>query len=369
MDAIYCITMKPFSFKLPIARFDLNLLPVEARQIGSEAFKTAVVAYFSNQYAGKGESAVVMVDDEEISVVTLPSGTDPLDFVMTMLQGGQIKEAIPYLEGMARAMPSNAQVFYNLGIAYSELGEFDQAIIRLKRAVQLQPEHAHAWTGLGVAYQRMGKAGLALEPFQNAVEAEPGDGYVQRNLGGYLAGSGQLKEALVHLRLASRALPNDPQATYGLAQCLEQLGEEDGLAEADELYQVVIERWPASNVAEPSRKSRTGLAHRNMRGKVFGGLRPDAVMYIADALDTFKKWGPQKCREITVEVALLGQNGLDINDATQKYTLKSLHGKFSGMHLVCIMYAGFKELDPTLDAGIDLKAEYEAALAMQRKGS
>ena len=61
-----------------------------------------------------------------------------------------------------------------------------------------------------------------------------------------------------------------------------------------------------------------------------------------------------------------GQSGLDTNDSAQKYTLKTLPGKFSGLHLVAIMYAGFKQLDPTLDAGIDFKPEYEAALALRR---
>ena len=89
-------------------------------------------------------------------------------------------------------------------------------------------------------------------------------------------------------------------------------------------------------------------------------------MYIASALETFAELGPDKIRQITVEVAMKGQSGLDINDPEPKYTLTSLPGNFSGMHLVSIMYAGFKALDPSIDAGIDLSAEYEAAKAMQR---
>jgi hypothetical protein len=34
---------------------------------------------------------------------------------------------------------------------------------------------------------------------------------------------------------------------------------------------------------------------------------------------------------------------------------------------VCLMYAAFKALDPTLDAGIDLTNEYQTAKAMLRK--
>jgi hypothetical protein len=34
---------------------------------------------------------------------------------------------------------------------------------------------------------------------------------------------------------------------------------------------------------------------------------------------------------------MLGRNGLDINDPTDKYTLKALPGKFSGLHLLAVM--------------------------------
>jgi tetratricopeptide (TPR) repeat protein len=354
------------SFKLPLSRFDLNLLPSNARKIGSEAFKSAVTMHFATQYAAKGQQALVSVDDEEILVLTLPADSNPLDFVMTMLQNGRIKEAVPYLESMDKREPNNVQVLYNLGIAYSELGQFDEAIIRLKRAVQLAPQHAHAWTGIGVAYQRMGKRDLALEPLQKAVDADPADGYGRRNLGAMLLGMRRHDEALSHLREARKALPHDAQTLFGLAAALEAVGGDGNVAEADELYQVVIQRWPGSEVAERARTARTKRAHQVMRSTVGGGLRPDVVMYIVGALKTFDEVGPAKAQQIAFEIAMKGQQGLDMNDAEQKYTLSTLPGKFSGMQLVSIMYAGMKALDPDMDAGIDLKAEYNAAIAMLR---
>ena len=83
--------------------------------------------------------------------------------------------------------------------------------------------------------------------------------------------------------------------------------------------------------------------------------------------DTFAKLDVAKRRKITLEIALKGQTGLDINDAEPKYTLKSLPGQFSGMHLISIMYVGMKELDPDMDPGVDLSAEYEAAKLMQNQ--
>lgn len=250
---------KPFSFKLPLSRFDVALLPGDARKIGSDVFKDAVIAYFVGQYASKGQTAIVTIDDEEISVLTLANGADPMEFVMNMLQSGRIADAVPYLEAMAKSTPDNVQVLFNLGIAYSELGQFDEAVIRLKRAVKLDPANAHAWTGIGVAYQRMGKPELALEPAKNAVEANPLDGVAQRNFGALLMGQGRNEEALAHLRAARDALPHDPQTIYGLAATLHEIGGDDNLEEADELYVVVIERWPASasqRSQNPTRKHR-----------------------------------------------------------------------------------------------------------------
>lgn len=355
----------PFSFKLPLSRFDVTLLPGSSRQIGSDAFTDAVIAYFVAQYAAKNQTAIVVVDDEEISVLTLPGGSDPMEFVLSMLKSGRIKDAVPYLEAMTKSTPENVQVLYNLGIAYSELGQFDEAVIRLKRVVQLDPSYAHAWTGIGVAYQRMGKPELALEPSSKAVEANPADGYAQRNYGALLLGQGRHEEALSHLRAARTALPHDAQAVFGLAAALHEIGGVDNIDEADELYLVVIERWPASPVAEEARKARTQLAHQGMRDKVDGGLRPDVVMYIASALKTFKSDGPAKRQQIALEIALKGQSGLDIHDPEPKYTLKTMPGKFSGMQLVSIMYAAFKQIDPTADSGIDLQREYDAALAFK----
>lgn len=367
LDSLQIMSAQPFFFKLPLSRFDVNLLPSEARSIGSDAFKDAVIAHFVAQYAAKGENAIVTIDNEEINVVTFPKNADPLDFVLTMLKSGRIKEAIPFLESMAKSEPENVQVLYNLGIASSELEQFDEAIIRLKKAVRLDPKHAQAWTGIGVAYQRMGKSELALEPMQKAVEADSTDGYALRNLGGMLAGLNRFDEALVHLRAARKELPHDPQTIYGLAMVLESTGDENSLAEADELYVVVIERWPASPVAKLAREARTRLAHQSMRSKAVGGMRPDVMMYILGAMQAFDKGGKVKRQQIAVEIAMKGQSGLDINSSEQKYTLKSLPGKFSGMHLLSIMYAAFKQIDPTMDAGVDLQAEYDAAMALHKK--
>ena len=46
-------------FKIPLHRFDTNLLPPDARQVGTESFKTAVMLHFAVEYAAQGQTALV----------------------------------------------------------------------------------------------------------------------------------------------------------------------------------------------------------------------------------------------------------------------------------------------------------------------
>ena len=356
------MTMEPYRFSLPIHQFDVQLLPPAARTIGSTAFRDAVILHFVRKYVANGEHAIVSVDDKEIHVVSFPANLDPHEYVQSLLQSGRIKEALPYLEAMVETYKTDAEALYNLGLAYSELGRYEDAVMRLKKAVENDPNHSNAWVGIGLAYIRLKRIQDAIDALNKAINLNPANGYAHRNMGGLLSIEDNHKAALPHFREAVHQLPNDPQALYGLAKCLEQLGE---LEEADGLYLNVIDRFPLSQVAEPARSGRTSIAHKNLRSNAVGGLRPDVMMYITGALDTFKKLGPKKRQEIAFEIGMKGQSGLDINDPDQKYSLNSLPGKFSGLHLLAIMYAAFQEIDPALDVGANFKTEYQMALKLQ----
>ena len=172
---------------------------------------------------------------------------------------------------------------------------------------------------------------------------------------------------MAHLRKALQQLPDDPQAIFGLATALEQVGTREADEEADRHYQRFIQEHPTSPMAEQAEKARTAFAHKRLKVSSVGGFRPDVMMFISSALLTFKSLGPQKRKEIALEIAMLGRDGLDINDPDDKYTLKALPGKFSGLHLLAIMYTAFRQIDPTMDTGADFSAEFKAATEMQTK--
>ena len=140
----------------------------------------------------------------------------------------------------------------------------------------------------------------------------------------------------------------------------------DGIHESAQILQRVIQMDPLSEIAEQARNERRRIAHETMRDNVGGGLRMDAMFYCLDAIKKFREMGDARMRALVYEITMLGRGGLDINDAEQKYTLTSLPGKFSGMQLVSLMYTGFKQIDPSLDGGIDLSREYEQALNLSK---
>jgi hypothetical protein len=52
--------------------------------------------------------------------------------------------------------------------------------------------------------------------------------------------------------------------------------------------------------------------------------------------------------EITFEVARLGKSGLDYANPEKKYTFSAYPGEsFSGLQLMCLMYAGFNASLPS----------------------
>jgi len=95
--------------------------------------------------------------------------------------------------------------------------------------------------------------------------------------------------------------------------------------------------------------------------------RMDVIMYCLGALEKFEKMTTSEVRQVGFEVASLGMNGIDVNNPTAKYYLRSLPGQFSGLHLLCLEYVAFKQFDPEMDIGFDLSKEYQSAQSLFQK--
>ncbi len=56
-------------------------------------------------------------------------------------------------------------------------------------------------------------------------------------------------------------------------------------------------------------------------------------MYLLGAIEKFGEMSRQELQKIGLEIATLGMNGFDVNDSREKYQLRSLPGRFSGLHM------------------------------------
>ncbi|RZJ92983.1 MAG: tetratricopeptide repeat protein [Hymenobacter sp.] len=96
-----------------------------------------------------------------------------------------------------------------------------------------------------------------------------------------------------------------------------------------------------------------------------------AVMfYVLDALKYLDGKSRDKVQEVAFEIGLLGRSGINPDDSTRKFNLASVPGKtFTSLQLLAWMYTSFKELDPSLDTGLDFGKEWEMARTMFHQGN
>jgi len=352
---------KVSAFAISVNDFDKSLLPINARTPGTDAFNTAVTKLLQEEYSQFGGSARIVVSDKLIQVTWRQGDEDPLSLAINCFQGGDYPTGIGMLRSLLRQSPDDTELLYNLGLALSDVGELVEAETCLRRVVEADPQNVNAMVGLGVAQQRQRRTEAAVETLRKAVEIDDENPWAHRNLGACLISLEQNEAGLNHLKRASELNPDDPQAWFGLGQAYELAND---LESADESYTKVIQLDPDSHVGEQAKQRRSQIGQAEMRRRVGGGMRPDAVMYCLAAIEKFAAMTPAERQACAFEIAMRGQRGFDFNDSTPKYEFRSLGGKFSGLQSLAYMYVGFKYVAPDQDIGFDLAKEYAAAKAM-----
>lgn len=254
--------MQPTTHSTPLNAFDLNLLPAEARQTDTDAFKSAVISYYTKLHADKGETALVIFENEEIAVSSWQGVVEPMDYVLELLNMGRFVDAARLLRSITFSQPDNIPAFFNLGIACLEIGDFDDAVVNLEKAVALDPSLSDAWFGIGMGRLKQDDPAGAIEALIQAVETDPENSFAQRNLAGLLNKEGRFDESLSHYLAVIEKLPNDPQVIFGLAQCLEFIEGEGNLERAYALYAKVIKDFPGLRATEFAGEARARIAEK-----------------------------------------------------------------------------------------------------------
>ena len=92
---------------------------------------------------------------------------------------------------------------------------------------------------------------------------------------------------------------------------------------------------------------------------------PAAVWFLLDALERFDSMTEEEIKTLSFEIGILGSGGLDYALPDKKYTLNNCPGeKFSGLQLMCLMYAGFNRFAPEKNLGMNLEKPFRTALQL-----
>lgn len=354
----------PHDIQFSLAEFDRSQLPEAQRHLEGDAFREAVREYLTSQFAGQGGVAEIVVTADRV-IIRWKEESTAVSLTgqgAGYLREGDTDKGIAILRLALDRDPDDADALFNLGMALGERGETAEAIDLLEKLITYRPDHPGAWAALGVARGRAGRWNDAVLAFRQAVARDAQDGLARKNLGAALSQTGKVEEGVVHLKAAVVLLPEDPQAWLNLAMNLEQSG---ATGEAETAYSRVIALNPGGALAERAEQGRNRITGRMFRAED-DALRPDVVAFCRDALALFSGMPAERVRRVTMEIAMLGAKGLSIRNPAAQYTLRSLPGTFSGLQLLCIEYAGFQIIEPAVDLGFDIAAEYAEALRMQR---
>ncbi|MDR0746687.1 MAG: tetratricopeptide repeat protein [Helicobacteraceae bacterium] len=108
--------------------------------------------------------------------------------------------------------PKYALAYYNRGVAYYYLGEYNKAIADYTQAIEFDPKYAPAYHNRGVAYDNLNDHNKAIGDFNQAIKLDPKDAYAYYNRGFAYAKLNDYSKAIDDFNQVIELKPNDAEA-------------------------------------------------------------------------------------------------------------------------------------------------------------
>jgi predicted Zn-dependent protease len=143
-----------------------------------------------------------------------------------LMASGRYEEAIPIYRALVRAVPGNAGLMTNLGVACHMAGHEKEAVTEFTKALKLDPHNVPAQLYLGYAYLSLGEPEKAVPHLEVAVRAEPSDADVTGGLAEALFAAKKFRKAATEFEKLAQLKPSSPEAWYRLGLCYQELSQE-----------------------------------------------------------------------------------------------------------------------------------------------
>ena len=118
--------------------------------------------------------------------------------------------------------PDSADVYYNRGAAYDEMGEYGKAIVDYSKAIELDPNHTLAYYNRGCAYGEIGAYDKAIADYNKVIELNPNDALAYYNRGLAYREKGEVPKVVSDLEKCI-SLSTDPELTKDAQQALSEI--------------------------------------------------------------------------------------------------------------------------------------------------
>ncbi len=144
----------------------------------------------------------------------------------TLMEAGQFEDAAIIYRELVAAIPSDAGLRLNLGMAYHLSGQDDLAIPEFEQALEQRPGIVPALLFLGAARLEVGEAEKAIAPLRELVGAQPAMKDARALLGEALTAAGRIEEAAEQYRRWAELDDRNPRAWYSLGLAHETLSQQ-----------------------------------------------------------------------------------------------------------------------------------------------
>ena len=128
-----------------------------------------------------------------------------------------LNTAITKLTKIIELDPKNAKAYYDRGITWREMGEYEKAIADYTKAIQINPEYAKAYNSRGLAWKKQGNYDKAIADYTKAIEINPRDPIFYNNRGFAWEDKGDYERAIADCTKAIEIDQNYAEAYNKLA--------------------------------------------------------------------------------------------------------------------------------------------------------
>ncbi len=139
---------------------------------------------------------------------------------------GRFADAVPLCRDLVKALPDNAGLRLNLGLALHMAGNPREAIPEFERVLKTQPSNFPALLSLGTARLEMSEPAAAVAPLEKAVAVDPSHVNARGMLASALITVGRAREAATQYRKLTTMTAGDPKAWHGLGRAYEALADQ-----------------------------------------------------------------------------------------------------------------------------------------------